>query len=39
MTISGTNGSSQPFALANVNSGSGSIDTSAYTGTLSARAF
>ena len=39
MTISGTNGSSQPFALASVNSGSGSIDTSAYTGTLSARAF
>ena len=39
MTISGTNGSSQPFALANVNSGTGSIDTSAYTGTLSARAF
>ena len=39
MTISGTNGSGQPFALANVNSGTGSIDTSAYTGTLSARAF
>ena len=39
MTISGNNGSGQPFALANVNSGTGSIDTSAYTGTLSARAF
>ena len=37
-TISGTNGSSQPFALAEVNSGTGSIDTSAYTGTLSASA-
>jgi len=39
MTISGNNGSGQPFALANVNSGTGSINTSAYTGTLSARAF
>ncbi len=39
MTISGSNGSSQPFALANVNSGSGSINTDAYSGTLSARAF
>ena len=38
-TISGTNGSSQPFALAEVNSGTGSINTSAYTGTLSASAF
>jgi len=37
-TISGTNGSSQPFALAEVNSGTGSINTSAYTGTLSASA-
>ena len=38
-TISGSDGSSQPYALAVVNSGTGSIDTSAYTGTLSARAF
>ena len=37
-TISGTNGSSQPFALAEVNSGTGSINTSAYTGILSASA-
>ena len=37
-TISGTNESSQPFALAEVNSGTGSINTSAYTGTLSASA-
>ena len=39
MTISGNNGSSQPYALANVNSGTGSINTDAYSGTLSARAF
>jgi hypothetical protein len=39
MTISGNNGSSQPYALASVNSGSGSINTDAYSGTLSARAF
>jgi len=38
MTISGTNGSSQPFALSVVNSGTGSINTDAYTGTLSASA-
>ena len=38
MTISGTNGSSQPFALAVVNSGTGGINTDAYTGTLSASA-
>jgi len=38
MTISGTNGSSQPYALAVVNSGTGSINTDAYTGTLSASA-
>ena len=38
-TISGNNGSSQPFALASVNNGSGSINTDAYSGTLSARAF
>tara|TARA_R100000426_G_C4823356_1_gene111505 strand:+ start:897 stop:1991 length:1095 start_codon:yes stop_codon:yes gene_type:complete len=42
MTISGSNSSftpARPYALANVNSGTGSIDTSAYTGTLSTRAF
>ena len=39
MTISGNNGSGLPFALADVNSGTGSIDTSAYTGTLSTKAF
>ena len=38
MTISGTNDSSQPFALAVVNSGTGGINTDAYTGTLSASA-
>ena len=38
-TISGSNGSGQPYALKNVNDGTGSIVTSAYTGTLSARAF
>ena len=38
MTISGNNGSGQPFALAVVNSGTGSINTDAYTGTLSASA-
>ena len=38
-TISGNNGSSQPFALASVNNGSGNINTDAYSGTLSARAF
>ena len=39
MTISGNNGSGLPFALADVNSGTGSLDTSAYTGTLSTKAF
>ena len=39
MTISGSNGSSQPFALAKVNSGTGIVNTDAYSGTLSARAF
>tara|TARA_R100000700_G_scaffold40112_2_gene54797 strand:+ start:1239 stop:2333 length:1095 start_codon:yes stop_codon:yes gene_type:complete len=42
MTISGSNSSftpARPYALATVNNGSGSIDTSAYTGTLSTRAF
>ena len=37
-TISGTNGSSQPYALAPVNNGTGSIVTSGLTGTLSASA-
>lgn len=35
-TISGSNGSSQPFALSPVNNGTGSINTDAYTGTFSA---
>lgn len=39
MTISGSNGSSQPFALADVNNGTGSLTTTQYTGTLSAKAF
>jgi len=38
-TISGNNGSSQPFALANVNDGSGNINNDSYSGTLSVRAF
>lgn len=38
MTISGNDGSSQPYALAVVNSGTGSVNTDAYTGTLSASA-
>jgi len=38
ITITGNNGSSQPYALAVVNSGTGSINTDAYTGTLSASA-
>ena len=38
MTISGNNGSGQPFALATVNSGTGSVNTDSYTGTLSASA-
>jgi hypothetical protein len=37
-TISGSNGSSQPFALSPVNSGSGIVSVSDYTGTLSASA-
>ena len=37
-TISGSDGSSQPFALSPVNSGTGGINTDAYTGTLSASA-
>mgnify|MGYP001295584824 CR=1 FL=1 len=37
-TISGTNGSGQPFALKPVNDGSGVASTSAYSGTLSASA-
>lgn len=39
MTISGSNGSSQPYALADVNNGTGSLTTTQYTGTLSAKAF
>jgi len=38
ITISGNNGSSQPFALVPPNDGTGSINTDAYTGTLSASA-
>ena len=38
-TISGNNGSGQPFALYSVNNGSGSVVTTDYSGTLSARAF
>ena len=37
-TISGSDGSSQPFALVPPNNGTGSINTDAYTGTLSASA-
>jgi len=37
-TISGSDGSSQPFALALVNNGTGSISSTAYTGTFSASA-
>ena len=39
MTISGSDGSSQPFALADVNNGTGSLDTTQYTGVLSVKAF
>ena len=41
MTVSGSDGSSQPYALADVNSGTGSLDTStqSYTGTFSVKAF
>ena len=38
-TISGSDGSSQPFAMSAVNNGSGNLTTSAYTGTFSASAF
>ena len=38
-TISGDNGSGQPFALASVNSGSGGVLVNNYAGKLSARAF
>jgi hypothetical protein len=38
ITITGNDGSSQPYALAVVNSGTGSVNTDAYTGTLSASA-
>ena len=41
MTVSGSDGSSQPYALADVNNGTGSLDTSTqgYTGTFSTKAF
>ena len=38
-TISGTNGSGQPYALVNVNNGTGTFNTDNYAGTLSTRAF
>lgn len=38
-TISGSNGSGEPFALVSVNNGTGSLNTSDYTGKFSARAF
>ena len=38
-TISGNDGSSRPFALKDINDGSGSIDETAYTGTKSVSAF
>jgi hypothetical protein len=38
-TISGNDGSGQPFALVSVNNGTGSLNTSDYTGTFSVRAF
>ena len=41
MTISGDDGNNQPYALADVNNGTGSLDTStqSYTGVFSAKAF
>ena len=38
-TISGNDGSSRPFALKDINDGSGSVDETAYTGTKSVSAF
>lgn len=38
-TISGSDGSSRPFALKDINDGSGSVDETAYTGTKSVSAF
>ena len=38
-TISGSDGSSRPFALKDMNDGSGSVDETAYTGTKSVSAF
>ena len=38
-TISGNDGSSRPFALKDMNDGSGSVDETAYTGTKSVSAF
>ena len=38
-TISGSDGSSRPFALVDINDGSGSVDETGYTGTKSVSAF
>jgi len=38
-SITGSNGSGQPYALVSVNNGTGSINTTDYTGTFSVRAF
>ena len=38
-TISGSDGSSRPFALKDINDGSGSVNEDAYTGTKSVSAF
>ena len=38
-TISGSDGSSRPFALVDINDGTGSVDETGYTGTKSVRAF
>jgi hypothetical protein len=38
-SITGSNGSGQPYALVSVNNGAGSINTADYTGTFSVRAF
>ena len=38
-SITGSNGSGQPYALVSVNDGAGSINTADYTGTFSVRAF
>ncbi len=38
-TISGSDGSSRPFALKEINDGTGSVNEDAYTGTKSVSAF